>query len=466
VARSDLDSVTEPGSGTASPRRALGLVAICTGFFVIQVDATVVNVALPAIASSLKSSLSDLQWVVDAYTLTFAGWMLTAGSLGDRIGARKVFTAGLAVFMVGSLACSLAPGLGLLVGARVVQGVGAAALLPCSLALIVHDYPDHRDRSRALGVWGAAGSVGVALGPVLGGALIAAVGWRAIFLINVPICILAALLVRMSVQETDLRPSEPNDWWGLGWSVGAIGLLTAACIEAGATHWRSPLPLLLLVTALLCAVAFLRTERRAGTPMVPLGLFASRPFSAAVVVGACFNLSLYGGLLCLSIYLQRTRAFSPLDTGLLLLPMAVTVAVGSLISGRLTGRRGHRLPMMTGLLIAAAGAVVLAWVGPSTPLVVLVAGTLAFGLVSVAMPAMSSLAVSSAPTDRAALASGILNTSRQAGGALGVAILGSLLALSSSSARHYALALPLLLAAVILVVATLATWVGTRNERR
>jgi MFS transporter, DHA2 family, methylenomycin A resistance protein len=460
----EMDTGTTDVANAASSHRALGLVAICAGFFVIQLDATVVNVALPAIARDLNSGLSQLQWVIDAYTLTFAGCMLTAGSLGDRLGARRVFIAGLAVFTVGSLGCSLAPSLGVLLGTRVVQGIGAAALLPSSLALIVHEYSGHRDRARALGLWGAAGSVGVALGPVLGGALIAIFGWRAIFLINVPVGLLAFVLLRTSVRETDRRPPERVDWPGLGWSLAAISLVTAAFIEAGTSHWRSAVPVIILGAGLLCAVAFLRTERRAISPMLPLDLFRSRPFSSAVLVGACFNLSLYGALLCLSIYLQQTRSSTALDTGLLLLPMAGLVAGGSLLSGWLTGRHGHRLPLVVGLLTAAAGALVLAWVGPTTPITVLVAGTLGLGLISVAMPAMSSLAVGAAPADRAGLASGILNTARQSGGAFGVAVLGSLLALSSSSARHYTLALPLLIAVAVLVAATVAAWLGTRGE--
>ena len=462
--QSETAKETTHVANATPPHRALGLVAICTGFFVIQLDATVVNVALPVIARSLNSGLSQLQWVVDAYTLTFAGCMLTAGSIGDRLGARRVFSAGLAVFTLGSFGCSVAPDLGVLLATRVVQGIGAAALLPCSLALIAHEYPSHRDRARALGLWGAAGSVGVALGPVIGGALIAIVGWRAIFLINVPVGLLAFMLLRTSVRETNPRPPEPVDWPGLGWSLAAISLVTTACIEAGTTHWRSALPALILGAGFFCVVAFLRTERRATAPMVPLHLFRSRPFSFAVFVGAGFNLSLYGALLCLSIYLQQTRGFTALDTGLLLLPMAALVAIGSLLSGRLTGRHGHRLPMVTGLLTAATGALALAWVGPTTPVTVLVVGTLGLGLISLAMPAMSSLAVGSAPVDRAGLASGILNTARQAGGALGVALLGSLLALSSSSAHHYRLALPLLVSVGVLVAATVAAWLGTRRE--
>lgn len=445
-------------------RASLSLLAVCTGFFVIQLDATVVNVALPDIARSLGASLSHLQWVVDAYTLALAGLMLTAGSLADRLGARRVFTIGMAVFTAGSLACSLAPGLGVLVAARVTQGLGAAALLPCSLALIVHQFPDHQGRARALGAWGAAGSVGVAAGPVLGGALIAAVGWRAIFLINVPVGLLEIWLLLSFVPEAPRRRPEPVDGAGLTLSVVALGLVTAAFIEAGAIGWHDGRPAALLLIGVVAATAFVHVERRRSTPMLPLSLFSARPFSTAVFVGLCFNLSLYGALLCLSIYLQQTRGDSALHTGLLLLPMAVMVALGSLISGRLTGRTGHRVPMLIGLLCGALGALVLAQVSPHTSVSVIVGGTLALGLCSIAMPAMSSLAVGAAPTARAGLASGVLNTARQSGGALGVAVLGSLLALSGPGPLHYSLEVPLSLAGAVLVLAAGVAWYGTRGE--
>jgi MFS transporter, DHA2 family, methylenomycin A resistance protein len=390
-------------------RSSLSLVAVCVGFFVIQLDATVVNVALPDIARSLGASLSRLQWVVDAYTLALAGLMLTAGSLADRLGSRRVFVTGMAIFTVGSFACSLAPDQGFLVAARVAQGTGAAALLPCSLALIVHQFPDHRARARALGAWGAAGSVGVATGPVLGGVLIAAVGWRAIFLVNVPVGVLEIRLLMTYVSEVPRRAPEPIDKPGLGLSVIALGLVTAAFIEGGALGWRAVVPTLLLVLGLAGGAAFVRVERQSRAPMLPLSLFGSRPFTSAVFVGSCFNLSLYGSLLCLSIFLQQTRGESALRTGLLLLPMAVMVALGSVASGRLTGRVGHRLPMMTGLVTGAGGALVLSQVSTHTSLGVIVAGTLALGLCSVAMPALSSLAVGAAPSARAGLASGVLN---------------------------------------------------------
>jgi DHA2 family methylenomycin A resistance protein-like MFS transporter len=455
----------EGGSDAGRPGTSLSLLAVCFGFFVIQIDATAVNVALPSIARGLGASLSHLQWVVDAYTLALAGFMLTAGSSADRLGARRVFTLGIGVFTAGSLLCALAPGQAFLVAARVVQGIGAAALLPCSLALIVHQFPDHKKRARALGAWGAAGSAGVAAGPVLGGLLVASVGWRGIFLINVPIGLVEVWLLRRYVDEAPRRRSQQLDGRGLVLSIAALGAVTAACIEAGSVGWASVLPIALATVGLAAGGAFWRAEHRADEPMLQPELFRSRPFSAAVLVGMCFNFSLYGALLCLSIYLQQTRSESALRTGILLLPMAVLVAIGSVVSGRLTGR-GHRAPMMIGLLVASAGAAVLTTVTATTAVSIVVVGTLALGLCSVAMPAMSSLAVGSAPAERAGLASGVLNTARQSGGALGVAVLGSLLVLSGSSPAHYSLAVPLAVAAAVLAAAAGVSWLGTRGEGR
>ncbi len=464
MASSSIDAPVDTRSEAGPLGGHLSILAVCVGFFVIQIDATAVNVALPSIARGLGASLSHLQWVVDAYTLALAGFMLTAGSVADRLGARRVFSLGMAVFTAGSLACALAPDQLFLVAARVVQGAGAAALLPCSLALIVHRFPDHRKRARALGAWGAAGSAGVAAGPVLGGALVASVGWRAIFLINVPIGLIELWLLGRYVAEAPRRRSQRLDGRGLGLSVVALGSVTAACIEAGSAGWTSPVPVVLFAVGLAAAGAFWFAEHRAAEPMLPPEMFRSRPFSAAVLVGLCFNFSLYGALLCLSIYLQQTRSESALSTGLLLLPMAVLVAVGSVVSGRLTGR-GHRAPMMIGLLVASAGAAVLTTVTATTALSLVVVGTLALGLCSVAMPAMSSLAVGSAPAQRAGLASGVLNTARQSGGALGVAVLGSLLVMSGSGPAHYSLALPLGVSAGVLAAAAGVSWLGTRDER-
>jgi DHA2 family methylenomycin A resistance protein-like MFS transporter len=430
-------------------RRAAALLSVCLGFFVIQLDVTIVNVALPAIQREIGGSLAGLQWVVDAYTLALASIMLTAGATADRVGARKVFTVGLAVFAVGSAACAAAPTLGVLVAARAVQGLGASALLPCSLALLVHQFPDQKERARALGVWGGMGSAGVALGPVAGGALVAAVGWRSIFLVNVPICLLTVALLRRFADESPKHPERRTDVPGLLLGVTMLAGFTASFIVAGDQGWLTPLPGALLAAGLLAAWAFTRTERRHPNPVLPLELFKNRNLSGATGVGLIFNLVLYGSLLCLSLYLQTTRHESVLVTGLLLLPMSATVGLGSLASGRLTARLGPRTPMLAGLTLAAAGAALLATAGPGSSLALILAGSILLGLVSLAMPAMTAAVVGAAGPEHAGVAGGVLNAARQCGGALGVAVLGSLLGHGHSLSLH----VPLLVATAGYLVA-------------
>ena len=442
--------------GVGGPgRRAavIGLITVCLGFFVIQLDVTIVNVALPAIQQEIGGSVAGLQWVVDAYTLALASVMLTAGSEADRTGARRVFTAGLAVFGAGSAACAAAPTLGVLIAARAVQGLGASALLPCSLALLVHQFPDPRARARALGVWGGMGSLGVALGPVIGGGLVALSSWRLIFVINVPVCVLTIFLLRRYVPESPVDTSRRIDLWGLLLGVGALAGFTAGFITAGEQGWLAPMPDVLLAAGVGAGVLFTLAEHRQAAPMLPLRIFRSRNLSAATGVGVLFNLCIYGTLICLSLFLQQARHESALGTGLLILPMSVAVGVGSTASGPLTARIGPKLPMITGFGLAAAGAAVLAVTGTGTSLALIVAGSVLLGMCSLAMPAMTAVVVGSVGPERAGLASGILNTARQSGGALGVALLGALLAGSQNSGHGMALHLPLAVAAVGYLVA-------------
>jgi DHA2 family methylenomycin A resistance protein-like MFS transporter len=425
----------------------LGLISVCLGFFVIQLDVTIVNVALPAIQREIGGAVGGLQWIIDAYTLALASVMLTAGSQADRVGARRVFTLGLVVFGVGSAACAAAPTVGTLIAARAVQGLGASALLPCSLALIVHQYPGPGERARALGVWGGFGSLGVALGPVAGGALVAAAGWRWIFLVNVPVCALTIALLRRHVQESPRNPDRRGDPPGFFLGVAALAGLTGGFITAGEQGWLAPLPGALLGVGVVAALLLVRAERRRANPMLPLGLFRSVSLSAATGVGVLFNLCLYGALICLSLFLQQGRHESALATGLLILPMSVAVGVGSVASGPLTARAGARIPMITGLALAAAGAAVLATAGANASLALITGGSVLLGLCSLAMPAMTAVVVGSAGREHAGLASGILNAARQAGGALGVALLGALLASSQAAGGGMTLHLPLAVAA-------------------
>jgi MFS transporter, DHA2 family, methylenomycin A resistance protein len=416
-------------NGIADPGRSprIALAAVCLGFFVIQLDVTIVNVALPTIQRDIGGSVAGLQWVLDAYTLALAAVMLTAGSAADRLGAKRVFLIGLSAFTAGSAACAAAPDLAALIAARAVQGLGASALLPCSLSLIVHQFPDRQARARALGVWGGMGSLGVALGPVAGGTLIALASWRAIFLVNVPVCALTAWLLVRYVAESPAQRSRRADIPGLLLGIVALSGLTAWFIEAGRVGWLSPLPDALGGVGIVAGVGFVLAERFHTNPMLPLQLFRVRAFSAATGVGVLFNLCLYGVLICISLYLQAERHESALATGLLILPMSLAVGAGSTASGWLTARIGARWPMIAGLSLAAAGAVVLSLVGASTSLWLLVTGTVILGLISLAMPAMTAVVVGSAGREHSGVASGVLNTARQAGGALGVALLGALL---------------------------------------
>src|SRR6185437_11064914 len=444
------------GAAPRRGRRAAALLSVCLGFFVIQLDVTIVNVALPAVQREIGGPLAGLQWVIDAYTLALASIMLTAGATADRRGARKIFTAGLTVFAIGSAACAAAPSPGVLIAARAVQGLGASALLPCSLALLVHQFPDQKERARALGVWGGMGSVGVALGPVAGGALVAAVGWRSIFLVNVPICLLTVVLLRRFTQESPTHPDRRTDIPGLLLGVTMLAALTASFITAGGQGWTQPLPVALLIVGAGAAGAFIEAERRHPHPVLPLKLFTNKNLSGATAVGLIFNLVLYGSLLCLSLYLQTTRHESVLATGLLLLPMSATVGLGSLASGRLTAHLGPRTPMIAGLALAGAGAALLSSAGPETSVALILAGSILLGLVSLAMPAMTAAVVGAAGPEHAGVASGVLNAARQSGGALGVAVLGSLLGHGSELSLH----VPLLVATAGYLVA-IALALGT-----
>jgi MFS transporter, DHA2 family, methylenomycin A resistance protein len=454
--------VRQEDAGNPEPARGatVALISACLGFFVIQLDVTIVNVALPAIQREIGGSLAGLQWVVDAYTLALASIMLTAGSAADRIGARKVFVGGLTAFAIGSAACAAAPSLGVLIAARAVQGLGASALLPCSLALIVHQFPDPRNRAKALGVWGGMGSLGVALGPVIGGVLVSQVGWRSIFLVNVPVCLLTVVLLRRFARESPLNPARRTDLPGTLLGVASLACLTAAFITAGQLGWLSPVPGVLLAAGAAVAWLFVRTERRRAAPMLPLALFRSGEFSGAVGVGLLFNMLIYGSLLCLSLFLQQARHESVLATGLLLLPMSIVVGAGSLASGRLTARLGPRPPMLAGLALAAAGAALVAAAGSGSTLWLVVGGSI-LGLVSLAMPAMTAAVVGAAGSEHAGVASGILNAARQSGGALGVALLGSLL----GSGHTLDLRVPLAVAAAGYLLALALAWSAIRNDR-
>jgi DHA2 family methylenomycin A resistance protein-like MFS transporter len=405
----------------------LPLIAVSLGYFMVILDATVVNVALPSLGRDLGGGVSDLQWVVDGYTLVFAGLLLSAGSLGDVLGGRRVFEVGLWLFTIASGACALVPSVPLLVAARLLQGLGAALLVPSSLALLRAAYPDARERARAVGLWGGVAGCAAASGPIVGGLAVAAVSWRAVFFVNVPIGLLGLWLAKRHLPPRTDSTGSGLDPAGQVAGVLALSLLTFGLIEGGDLGWSSPLALGPLVAFPFALAAFVALERRIDTPMLPLGLFRSHTFSGSSYVGLAINLGFYGQLFVISLYFQQVRGYSALQTGLALLPMGVFVALSSVASGRLTGRVGPRVPMLVGLTLAGLGFLGLIAAGAGTSYAVLVAPLIAIGFgMAMTMPAATAAIIEAAPADRAGIASGVLNASRQAGGAIGVALLGTL----------------------------------------
>lgn len=446
-------------SAASHRARRLGLAAICLGFLMITIDTTIVNVALGPIVADLGGSLSGAQWIVSGYTITFATFLLSGGAWADRIGSRNAFLVGLVVFGVGSAACAAAPSMGTLIAARAVQGLGAALLMPCSLALITHTFPAGPERRGALAAWGGISAVGLAVGPVLGGALVDGVGWRFIFLVNLPVAALAVAGLLAYVTETP-RHRHPFDLPGQALIVLALGCLSAGFILAGSLGWGAAATLALLVVGALGAVAFWRVERAVALPMIPPELFRRRQFRAVVTVGGIYNFCFYGTLFCLSLALHEELGLSPFDTGLALLPLTLLLGAIAFNAARLITWLGEWRAMVIGLGCGAAGGAVLA-VGGGDSVAATILCSLPFAGIALTMQAMTALAMEGAPVERIGLASGVQNAARQAGGALGVALLGTLLASGGSLSLH----LPMAVVAALELVAVGLTLYGRREDR-
>ena len=412
-----------------STRQTLIVTTASMGFVVSQLDVTIVNVALASIGRDLHASVAGLQWTVDAYALAFAALMLSAGVLGDRFGARRLFVAGLVVFALASAACGFAIDATQLVTARALQGVGAAAMLPNSLVLL-NQACGHDDgqRARAVGLWTAAGAVSIAAGPIVGGLLIAEFGWRSIFWVNVPLCVagIAATYLWIADKKPE-KKARGIDLSGQALATIALTAFVGAMIELRPLGLMHPLVVSGIVVALLAASAFVLVERRASAPMLAPALFRDRTFNSAIVFGICVNLTYYGMVFVLSLYLQRVLGHTPLEAGLAFLPLTGGFLLSNLASGVVVARFGSRLPMIIGALIDAAGFAALLFVNASTPIVALL---LPFLLIPSGMglgvPAMTTAVLGTVEPERAGTASAVLNTARQAAGAIGVAAFGAL----------------------------------------
>ncbi|MFI9839712.1 MFS transporter [Nonomuraea sp. NPDC051941] len=415
-------------AGADRPRAVAGraLAAAVLGFFVITLDAVIVNVALPSIRYDVGGGITGLQWVVDGYTLMFAALLLSSGSLTDRVGARRAFGIGVTIFALASAACGLAPNLGALVAARLVQGAAAAVMMPSSMALIGHAYPDAVRRGRAVAVWAMGGAVASSCGPVLGG-LLTMLSWRLIFFINLPVAA-AALILLVRTQRSPHR-RVPFDWPGQVSAVLAMGGLTYGAIEAGAAGFAEPRVIAAFAVAGVALAAFLAAQALRTHPMVPLDLFASRTATVSVVVGFAFVVGYYGLPFVMSLYLQQLRGLSALAAGAAFAPMMLVGAILTPFSARITERIGTRALITTGLALMAAGLAILALAPASTPVWALAALMVPIGLSGpLVMPPMTAALLDAVPPHRAGVAGGVFNTSRQVGGALAVAVFGALLA--------------------------------------
>lgn len=448
----------------SSPAPRLGWVtaAASFGFFVTQLDVTIVNVALDAISEAFAAPTAQLKWLVDAYVLALAAMLLSAGAIGDRVGPKRTFVWGLVLFGAASAVCGLAPGPLSLIVARAAQGATGALLIPPSLALIAHAAHGDDLRRAAVGCWTAAGGVSIAAGPVLGGLLVETLGWRWVFFVNLPICLLGAVLTQLVAPPTPPKPSAPPDLSGQCLAVAAVTLVVGALIEGGHRGWGAG-PAGALVAGLALLWLFLRQQRRAPYPVAPLRAFVRRPAWLAVVVGSTLNFTYYGMIFVLGFYMLRGLHWPPGKAGLAFLPLTATFIVSNLASGGLVSRLGAKAVTAGGVLIAACGYALTARLGGDSDMAAMLPGfALIPGGMGLAIPALTSGLLASVDRHEAGAASGALNACRQVGGAAGVAIFGAL----ASADVMMGLRISAIAAAALLVCAALVVALPPRASPR
>ena len=420
----------ENASPEGSPTRRQRLLILgicCLSLLIVGLDSTIVNVALPAIRNDLHASVSGLQWVIDAYTLVLASLLMLSGSTADRIGRKRVFLTGLVVFSLGSLLCGIAPTLGLLVAFRVLQAIGGSMLNPVAMSIIRNVFDDPRERAVAIGMWGAVFGLSMALGPILGGALVDSVGWRSVFFVNVPIGAVALVLTAALVPESRAAHPRRLDPVGQLLVIAALASLTYGIIEAPRAGWTSPGILALFVFSLASFVTLVLYELRRREPLLEMRFFRSAPFSGASTIAICAFAALGGFLFLNTLYLQGVRHLSPFHAGLYLLPMAVMVLVCAPLSGRIVSRRGARIPLVIASCAVIVSALMLTQLTPTTAPAYLLVAYFVFGIGSgMINPPITNTAVSGMPGSQAGVAAAIASTSRSVGLTLGVAVIGAI----------------------------------------
>ena len=417
------------GMGTGElghSRRMLVLAICCMSLFIVGLDVTVVNVALPSIERELHASVSGLQWVVASYSLVLASLLMLSGSTADRVGRRRTFQVGLALFTLGSLACSLAPTLGALIVFRMLQAVGGSMLNPVAMSIITNTFTEPGERARAIGIWGGVVGLSMALGPVVGGALVTAVGWRSIFWINIPVGLAAIVLTALFVPESKAPRARRFDPVGQLLVVVTLASLVYGIIEGPGRGWTSPLIIGCFAVAAAAAAGFAGYESRHDEPLLDIRFFRSAPFSGATIIAVSAFAALGGFLLLSTIYLQDVRGLSALHAGLYMLPMAAMTAICSPLSGRIVGSRGPRLPLIGASIAITVSALTLTRLATGTSSASLVVSYLLFGLgFGLVNAPITNTAMAGMPRAQAGVAAAVASTSRQVGSSLGVALIGS-----------------------------------------
>jgi EmrB/QacA subfamily drug resistance transporter len=411
--------------------KLLTLFATCFGLFMVMLDNTVVNNALPRIQEQLGAGINELQWIVDAFILPLAALMLTGGTIGDMFGRKRTFLSGVGIFTLASLLCALSPNIQLLIGARALQGLGAAVMMPSTLAIISNTFTDPRERATAIGIWSGVSGISLALGPALGGVMVDAWGWQSIFYINVPIGVIAFFVGLMVVPESKSPEGRTLDFPGQILVIAGLAALTFGFIEANTYGWRSATIIALLAGGAAVLAVFGLWERRAKSPLLQLSFFKNITFLGSNLVGLLVS---FGVLLFMSLFMQEVQGYTSTQAGVRMLAATVAVMVTAVISGRVVARIGARLPITLGMLLIGGSFIGFTQVGADTPygrywfvLTIMGAG---LGLV---MSPMTTAVMSTVPPARAGMASATLNTTRQVGGVLGIAVIGAVITTTASS---------------------------------
>jgi EmrB/QacA subfamily drug resistance transporter len=457
--------------------RRIGILLICcTSLFMVGLDVTVVNVALPSIGRELHAGISGLQWTVASYTVVLASLLMFAGSTADRLGRKRTFVIGLTVFSVASLLCSLAPSVGLLVAFRVLQAVGASMMNPVAMSIVTNTFTDPRERAQAVGIWGAVFGISMALGPIVGGTFVSSVGWRSIFWINLPVGLAAIALTLRFIPESRAPRARRFDPVGQVLVIVLLATLTYGIIEAPSLGWSSPAILASFSASGAALLALLLYEPRREDPLIDLRFFRSIPFASSIVISVA-AFAAFGGFLFLNtLYLQEGRGLSPLHAGLATVPMAAMLVLASPLSGRMVGRHGPRLPLAISGVSLVTGCALLIGIDPMTPFARLLAAYVVFGIgLGFVNAPITNTAVSGMPRAQAGVAAAIATTSRQVGQALGVAVVGAIVTSRAgesvpadlSSASHPAWWTLTACSGVVLLLGFLATTGrATRSARR